>query len=274
MSDQSEAGVTSTGEGGGRGPRICVAIPAYNEAERLPKLVEQLTRQALLTPEPSTEFIISDDGSAPSHTERQRECMAQARASLEEAGSPHAFRYVLAERNQGKGGAIINAWRQASPGVEWLAFLDADGSVGAGEFFRLARLAVSSPEVDVVAGSRVKMAGRTVHRHLYRHLQGRVFATVAEQLFQLGFYDTQCGVKLLRASLLQPLLGLLQERNWLLDIELLTHARRRGARAVEVPIDWLDYGGSKVRFGVDAVRMLWGLLRMRYRLGPPGAPPQ
>jgi hypothetical protein len=39
----------------------------------------------------------------------------------------------------------------------------------------------------------------------------------------------------------------------------------RGARFVEVPIDWSDVGKSKVRFGVDPLRMLLALRRIRAR---------
>src|SRR6185369_3630631 len=80
------------------------------------------------------------------------------------------------------------------------------------------------------------------------------------------FYDTQCGVKFFHASLLRPLLPVLQEERWLLDVELLALMKRHNARAVEVPIDWVDIGGSKIVPGMDALRMLWGLTRLKKRL--------
>jgi dolichyl-phosphate beta-glucosyltransferase len=245
---------------------ISVVIPAYNEGEHLPLFVENLTRVFLPQPAPAVEFIVSDDGSAPEHSERQRVSVEAAQARLEAEGSPHRFVYLRAERNGGKGSAIRAGWSHANPEAPWLAFLDADGAVSAEEFHRLAVLASGSPEADVIVGSRVKMAGRRIERSLLRHLQGRIFATLTESRFQLGFYDTQCGVKLLRASLLRPLLGLLQENRWLLDVELLALMQRQGARALEVPIDWEDPGQSKVIPGLDAAKMFWGLLRLKQRL--------
>lgn len=245
---------------------ISVVIPAYNEGEHLPHFLQHLARVFLRQPRPAVEFIISDDGSAPEHGEAQRGSVEEAQSQLAAAGSPHRFVYQRAERNAGKGSAIRSGWNQASPEATWLAFLDADGAVSAEEFLRLAMLAASSPEADVIVGSRVKMAGRRVERSLLRHLQGRIFATLTEYHFQLGFYDTQCGVKLFRAALLRPLLGLLQENRWLLDVELLVLVQRQGARALEVPIDWEDPGQSKVIPGVDAARMFWGLLRLKQRL--------
>jgi glycosyltransferase involved in cell wall biosynthesis len=247
-------------------PTISVVIPAYNEGARLPPFVESLTRVALQQTHPAVEFIISDDGSKPDHIERERACVEAAQARLAEARSPHRFVFLPAERNGGKGSAIRNGWRQSEPGAEWLAFLDADGAVNAEEFMRLALLAATSREMDVLVGSRILMAGRRVVRNSFRHYQGRVFATLTDSLFHLGFYDTQCGVKFFRASLLRPLLDGLQENRWLIDVELLVRMKQQGARALEVPIDWEDLGDSKVIPGLDAARMFWGLLKMERRI--------
>jgi glycosyltransferase involved in cell wall biosynthesis len=249
-------------------PTVSVVIPAYNEGARLPAFVERLTRASLAHRDTVLEFIVSDDGSAPDHAEPQRRSVARAQARLAEAGAPHRFRYVAAERNGGKGSAIRRGWREADPQADWLAFLDADGSISAEEFLRLAAM-TTTEEVDVLAGSRVLMAGRRVERRLFRHLQGRVFATLTDLHFHLGYYDTQCGAKLFRASLLRPLLDRLQEERWLLDVELLVLLREQGARALEVPIDWADAGDSKVRFGLDAAKMFWGLRKMHRRLYRP-----
>ncbi|RKH21365.1 glycosyltransferase [Corallococcus sp. CA047B] len=245
---------------------VSVIIPAYNEGERLPPYVGELVQAGIGQPFPVVEIIVSDDGSTPEHAQRMRACVTAAQTMLARAGSPHRVSYVAAERNGGKGSAIRRGWRSVSPEAAWLAFLDADGSVGAADFFRLAALAAASPDVDVLAGSRILMAGRQVSRNLFRHLQGRLFATFTDLQFQLRFYDTQCGVKFFRASLLKPLLPVLKEERWLLDVELLALMKRRQARALEVPIDWADVEGSKIVPGMDALRMLWGLARLRQRL--------
>ncbi len=249
-------------------PFISVVIPAYNEGQRLPRFVAELTRVFLERSAPPVEFIVVDDGSRPEHATLQRVCVEEAQARLAAIGAPHRFTYVAAPRNQGKGSAIRLGWRGASPGATWLAFVDADGAISAEELHRLVELTTSDTgrNVDVVAGSRILMAGRRVVRNLHRHLQGRVFATLTDTNFHLHFYDTQCGVKLVRASLLRPLLEVLREERWLLDVELLVLLKRQGARALEVPIDWEDFGGSKVIPGLDGLRMLWGLLQLRRRL--------
>jgi len=42
--------------------------------------------------------------------------------------------------------------------------------------------------------------------------------------------------------------------------------KRHDARILEVPIDWAEVGGSKITPGLDTLRMLWGLTRLKQRL--------
>lgn len=74
------------------------------------------------------------------------------------------------------------------------------------------------------------------------------------------------GSKIFRTDRVRPLLPLLEESGWMLDVESLALTKRRGARVLEVPIDWTDAGESKVRFGIDPLRMLLALRRIRARV--------
>lgn len=243
-------------------PHISVAIPAFNEGKRLPPFIADLARTAIEERNTAVEFIVCDDGSQAEAAEAERAAVEAAQAELDRAGVAHRFRFVRAEKNGGKGAAIRLGWSEAAADADWLAFLDADGAVSAREFFRLART-LESADAEAVAASRIKMAGKTIDRDFFRHLQGRVFATMAEWTFRLGFYDTQCGLKFFRASALRPILPRLRETHWLLDLEVLAYLKRGGAKFVEVPIDWVDQADSRVRFGVDAVRMFRGLQRIK-----------
>jgi dolichyl-phosphate beta-glucosyltransferase len=247
-------------------PVVTLVIPAYREGTRLPALLQGLVDEALALPAAPTEIVVVDDGSGGADLERERTAAHDASMRLTAAGSPHCVRFLELPQNRGKGAAIRSGWSNGHPAAGWLGFLDADGAVSGREAWRLVRMLDGARGVDVVAGARVLMAGRVIERSLLRHLQGRVFATLAERAFHLGFYDTQCGLKLVRAELLRPLLPILRENRWLLDLEMLALLQRAGARCREEPIDWSDPGGSKMVPGLDAVRMAMGLWRMRRRL--------
>ncbi len=248
------------------GPVVSLVIPSYREAVRLPALLGAIVDAALAAAMPPAEILVVDDGSPRADADAERDAVLAAARRLDGARAPHRVRFVAMERNRGKGAAIRRGWAEADPGARWLGFVDADGAVGAAEVWRLVRRVAEDPPADVVAATRIRMAGRSIRRSLARHLQGRVFATLVERLFGLGFYDTQCGAKLFRASRLRAVLPRLREDRWLLDVEVLAVLVRGGAVCVEEPIDWHDPGGSKVVPGLDALRMALGLWRMRRRL--------
>jgi len=249
---------------------VSLVLPAFNEALRLPPFLAELVDQLLAMEQPVLEIVVADDGSRASEAAAEREAVVAARRRLEAAGSPHRVRFFGETTHAGKGGVIRAAWAGTTPEIEWLGFVDSDGAVGASEVCRLARRLSSTP-CDVVAGSRIRMAGRRIERSLGRHLQGRLFATLVDVILDLGFYDTQCGLKFFKAATLRPVLGYASETRWLLDVELLALLKHAGASAIEVPIDWRDPGGSKVVPGLDALRMMMGLRRIARRLADQAA---
>jgi dolichyl-phosphate beta-glucosyltransferase len=251
----------------GRSPtRTSVVIPAYDEGRRLPALLRDVVARLRAVHDVALETVVVDDGSRPDDSARMRAAVEDgARALCAGAGS-HTLRFVRAPTNGGKGSAIRLGWAHADPAARWLGWVDGDGAITAAELLRVVGLAADDPPYDVLAATRVEMAGRRIERRIFRHLQGRVFATLTEAWLRLGVYDTQCGLKLFRADRVRPLLPLLEETGWMLDVELLALLKRRGACILEVPIDWSDAGESKIRVGIDPLRMLLALPRIRARV--------
>jgi dolichyl-phosphate beta-glucosyltransferase len=249
----------------GRVTRIATVIPAFNEGAGLSAFLHSWALQALEQSAVIAAIVVVDDGSDTAHEVLQRAGVDRAAGILRSASVEHDIRYVRAPRNLGKGAAIRLGWSQAEPSADWLGFIDGDGAVPAREYWRLANL-LPGAAADAVCGSRVKMAGRSVERSMFRHLQGRAFATCVETVFHLGFYDTQCGLKFFRGPLMRPLLPRLREDRWLLDIEVLELLRSPVARFQEVPVDCRQGGGSSLAFGVDPIRMAVRLVSLRRRL--------
>lgn len=246
---------------------ISVAVPVYNEGERLAGLLRDLGERLAAADQalPSIELIVVDDGSRADMAAQQAAAVRELAGTLGGSTPGHRASYLPLERNQGKAAAIRAGWAHSSPNAQWLGFLDADGAVPAREFLRLCG-SLGSGQFDALAGSRIRMAGHQIHRTAFRHLQGRVFATFVEFTFGLGLYDPQCGVKFFRAAMIRPFLERMHENTWLLDVEALSIVKRQGGHLKEEPIDWSDPGGSKVTFGIDPARMLLGLFELRRRL--------
>ena len=252
---------------------IVTVIPAYNEGDRLAAFLGDWAAVGLSHPSLAVTAIVVDDGSKPEMAAAHQAAVERVTGELAEKRASHRVEFVRADRNRGKGAAIRLGWNHAAADASWLTFIDADGAIPAREYWRMASL-LPATEADIVCACRIKMAGRTIDRTLFRHFQGRLFATFAEELFHLGYYDTQTGMKAFRASMLRPILPRLREDRWMLDVELLILMHQAGARAIEVPIDCYMRGPSSLAFGLDPLRMGVQLVKLRSRLGAGTASPR
>jgi dolichyl-phosphate beta-glucosyltransferase len=230
---------------------LSVVIPAYNEARRLPpylqSVVAYLDGRGL-----SHEILVVDDGSSD-----------ETATLAEQAGAQHpSIRLIRLGRNRGKG-AAVRAGMQATRGDRRL-FADADGATPIHEMERLE--AAINNGADIAIGSRT-LASRDSRYHvqarLHRTLLGGLFNHVVRGLGIRDIHDTQCGFKLFRQSVAQDLFSVARIDGYGFDLELLYIAQQRGCRIAEIPINWADQPGSKVRVLPDGLRMLGEMLMIR-----------
>jgi glycosyltransferase involved in cell wall biosynthesis len=239
-----------------------LAIPHYNDTERLESCLEALQRGL---PERFS-ILVSDDGSTP-HEREGLEALIHAVQQKQSGGGPVFLDPLFTLRNTGKGGAILRGWDHAGD-ADLLAFADADGAVSASEILRAENF-FRSPEaatIDALFASRVKMLGRTVERSLKRHLSGRVFATLVSIVGRVPAYDTQCGLKILRRSAFEKIRPHQQTIGFAFDVELCLLLRKFGCRIIELPVDWSDIPGSKVSLLRDSSRMAREVFKIRHRV--------
>jgi dolichyl-phosphate beta-glucosyltransferase len=230
---------------------ITVAIPAYNERERLPRylpdVLAHLAAQAY-----SWEVVVADDGSHDGTGE-----YVEAIAAREPR-----VRLVRRPRNGGKGRAVLDAVEAARG--RYVLIADADGATPIGELEALRRAVAEGAEIAI--GSRVApREGRIRERAPLRALIGKVFYGLVNFLAVPGIGDTQCGFKLLRRDVARALFRELGEFGWAFDVEILYRAQLAGFRVAEVAVDWREIAGSKLRPARDASRMLVSLFRIRAR---------
>jgi len=245
---QGWAADTSTGE---PAVELTVAIPAYNERERLPRylpdVLAHLSSQAY-----SWEVVVSDDGSHDG-TGDYVETIA--------AGEPRV-RLVRRPRNGGKGRAVLDAIEAARG--RYVLIADADGATPIRELEALRHAVADGTEIAI--GSRVApRSSRVRERHLLRAAIGKVFYGLVNFLAVPGIGDTQCGFKLLRRDVARALFRELGEFGWAFDVEVLYRAQLAGFRVTEVAVEWREIAGSKLRPARDATRMLVSLFRIRAR---------
>lgn len=240
--------------------RILLVVPSYRESARLGGFLRPLAARLTDLGLPVRVRVV-DDGSGAEEAGRTAGLVGELAARYPLLAGP-----LLLPRNLGKGGAVYAGWRE-EPRAEWLAFADADGATSPGEIGRVLAMVLGQPEAaDAWLASRVKMLGRAVDRTWKRHVFGRVYATFASLFTGIAVYDSQCGFKVVRRAAFARIEPFLRESRFGFDMELIARLHRAGARIVEVPVDWEDVPGSKVRLVRDGAGMFRSLLRLRRSL--------
>jgi dolichyl-phosphate beta-glucosyltransferase len=250
--------------------RALIVIPAYNEGERLPSFLEDVGRT--LARRDEFDVQIESDGSRSEHVAQMEAAVRETWAREDIA--PERLRFRHHARNRGKGGVLRQAFTEGMESglYDVIGFLDADGSTPFSEGVRLVdRLRSEWDEADAMIGCRLKCLGLTVERKLTRHLVGRVFATLVSTLFGIPVYDSQCGAKFFKTTMLTAeRLALCDDERWLFDTQLLIASWLGGVRVRECPVAWREVPGSKVSLVRDPVLMAQGLLTFKRRLAAHG----
>ncbi len=237
-------------------PRILLVTPVWNDAVRLAGFGADLARTLAAQGWP-IRWVIADDGSGPAERE-QLALLQQSFAAVYPAVELH-----LATAHRGKGAVVREAWSLA-PEAEWLAFVDADGSVSAPEFLELIEKAVAADK-SVIAVR--KNTDRTrVEASLFRSLLHHAFLLLADLLLNLRSEDLQCGAKVMRADDYRKIAGKLREEGFAFDSEMLCALHRSGASWQEVAVNWIGKNGGKVHPLRDGWNMLQALYRIRRHL--------
>jgi len=231
-----------------------VVLPCLNEEGRILPTLERVVAFLGGRDRP-WEVVIVDDGSRDRTSEVVRERF----------GASPAVRLLRYGANHGKGFAVREGVF-ASRG-ELVLFSDADLSTPIEELAKLE--AKAEQGFDVVVASRVVPGARILTpQPARRRLSGLVFRSLVRGLGLSSLHDTQCGFKLLRRAAVEPILRTIETQGFAFDVELLARAERAGLKVAEVPVDWRDASGSKVRLFPDALRMAGDLVRIRARLAP------
>jgi glycosyltransferase involved in cell wall biosynthesis len=229
---------------------LSVVVPAYEEAgtiaEALKRLCSRLDEQAR-----PYEVVLVSDGSTDGTPEV---------ASALELPNVEVLHYTP---NRGKGYALKTGVAHARG--EIIGFIDADLDIDPQGLITLLEM-LDRTGVDIVAGSKLH-PDSVVSYPTFRRLQSSVFRFLVRRLFSIDIADSQTGLKVFRAVVLEECLPKVETSGFAFDLELLVLANDAGYRVIDGPVN-LDYQFSTttgVRAIVDMVRDVWGIRRRRRR---------
>lgn len=232
-------------------PFVSIIIPAYNEVDRLEASIRALreylgaarwTCEVILVVEPGT------DGT-----------LALARRLTEAAPS---FEVVGNEAHRGKGYAVRTGMLRARGEIAF--FMDADLSTPLPEVDRFLARFEEAPRVDVLVGNRRHEHSVILQRQAFvRRRMGRAFNALLRAIVGIELADTQCGFKAFRRKARETIFAMQKLDGYAFDVEILLLASRLGFKVGDMPVQWINSDGSRVRIFRDSVRMLKDAIRVR-----------
>ncbi len=232
-------------------PEVSLVFPAYNEAEGLGRAVEAALNE-LRKVSSSFEIIIAEDGSSDG---------TDAVARRLSTAHPEVRHLHSAER-LGRGRALNMAFKESRGTI--LVYMDVDL---ASDISQLRALVDSiRGGADIATGSRM-LPGSRVKRSTRRSLASWCYNSLIRLLFSTPVHDHQCGFKAFNRARLMEYIDEVEDTHWFWDTEVLIKGVRRGLRVEEIPVEWSEGRGTKVKLFKDSWRMgskafhLW--LRMR-----------
>jgi glycosyltransferase involved in cell wall biosynthesis len=231
-------------------PSHSIIIPAYNEAQRIPRTLEPIVK-FIEAKSWNAEVIVVNDGSTDDTAEVVRKFASRHPAII----------LIDNLANCGKGQAIRDGVRRATGDI--VLFTDADNSTPIEDAEKLIRA--------IEEGADIAIGSRWVDRKLqmqpqpwHRRLNGRIYNLLLRSILGLDYKDTQNGFKAFTLAAAKTIFGLQRIAGWGFDAEALYVAHQFGFTVREVPVEYTYYAeGSKIRPYRDGARMLSELLRVK-----------
>ena len=170
--------------------QIIIVTPVWNDSTRLARYGASLA-PAFAEADLPIRWVIADHGSDDHEHDRLKKLHADFLKIF-----PNIDLH-FAQKHFGKGSVVREAW-ELHPEAEWLAFVDADGSVTAADLLRLVRHAVNQQQS--VLGIRKRTASTHVVESPWRAIFHRGFLLCAHLILHLEWKDPQCCVNILRGD--------------------------------------------------------------------------
>ncbi len=225
-------------------PHLSLVIPAYNEINRLPAALEQISAHRTQWGFPLELIIVvepSEDGTLAYAEKMQK--------------SDPLIRVFTHHERQGKGFAVRSGILKARG--EFIFFTDADLSTPLKDLDRNLAFFERDRTVDVIVGSRQHPDSQILQRQSWlRGSMGKTFNRLVRWLTGLNITDTQCGFKGFRRRAAMEIFSRQRLNGFSFDVEVLLLAQAMGFSVVETPVHWTNSPASHVHVMRDSLQML------------------
>jgi dolichyl-phosphate beta-glucosyltransferase len=233
---------------------LSVIVPAYNEAQRIPKTLKRL--QEYFTGQSCRyEIIVVLDGP----TDDTRDKLQKLSREISH------LKVMDRSEHRGKGFTVKEGMLRALGRVR--LFTDADNSTDIAHFDKMKPYFDKGYEVVIASRDSRDTAGaqQVVPQAWHKRLIGQMGNLFVQLLAVRGIWDTQCGFKAFRAEVAERIFSQTEIAGWGFDIEALALARALKFKVGVIPAYWINDERSHVKW-LDYVRVLGETIIVRYNL--------
>lgn len=230
-------------------PDISIVIACYKDGPHLEQSLQEIEKVMNQT-RYSFEFIIIDDHS-PDESASIVVTSAEKRSNA---------RYVLHEKNVGRGGTVCEGMRMALG--QFIGFLDIDLEVHC-RYIPSMLLALEQGS-DGATAYRVYEIRWNLDTFL-RHILSVSYRILVRSMLGLPYGDTETGFKFFRREKILPILDKTHSPGWFWDTEVMAQAYHQGLQIAEIPALFIRRWDkeSTVRPLRDSITYMRELLRFR-----------
>ncbi len=222
---------------------LSIVIPTFDESKKIANDVKDASA-FLDSQKLAGEIIVVDDGSVDNTSEVANSVKVPTNVTLK------VIRY---KPHRGKGYAVRTGIKATNG--QYVMFADSGSCVPYEDTLRGIEL-IKSGICDIAHGSR-KMQGSHIERDqsFYRRICAKLFHWFVIHYMKVlaELSDTQCGFKIYQGDVARQLYSESITEGFSFDIEVILHARKKGYRIKEFPLDWTCDRDSRLSPG----RSLW-----------------
>jgi len=230
---------------------LTIVIPAYNEAENIPHLLERIHAE-MKSKKIAYNVILVDDHSTDSTSD-----------IVVDLAKKYPLQFVQKEKHlkRGKASSLLSGFALAKTDI--VAMIDADLQYPPEAIPEMMNKIING-EADVVLANRVER-----HTPTIRKIASKMFKTVfAKHL--LGFdYDVQTGLKVFKKEIIERVT--IKGGKWMFDLEFLLGAEQGGYKitSVDITFDKRLHGDAKISVFSASIEMALAAIRLRTRPARP-----
>lgn len=195
-----------------------VIIPAYNEEEHLPDLLDSLLSLKL----DNSKIVIAEDGS----TDQTPQICSEYAEEYEKV------KCSSIKNRLGKGTALKKSLQRAE--TEYTIFIDGDNSCNIEDLVKFNKELLNGQ--DLVIGS--KYSHKESELTLSRKIQGKAYNFLARKTLGTNLTDHQCGLKGFKTQPIKEIFNKIEQDEWFYDTEIIYHAKKKNLKIKEIPVKW------------------------------------